>query len=679
MAEKSMGMRIELSLDATELKTGLDDAQKQLKASQKELQNVNKNMKFDTNPINAYKTKIEQINKVLPQMNGLIQKQTNFIKQLEKDRNATSDPKEVQKYNKEIEKQASYLGSLEQQYSSLEKELGYSTEKVEKLAEAQQKAQEKAKAENIEKIGSALNKVSGVVTGLVASVSALAIKASSSIASLNEEANESGVGVESYQKLVYALEELGVKSDTAKQALSKTNNIIAKVASGSGTDVVKVLNQLGISWKEFQNMDTETAFNTLIDALGETGDKSKLLTQLTTLFGDSLATKLLPVVEAGSSALKEYGEQATVVSQEQADSATKIEAMKEQLKASVLVMSASLLPILQSLIDKVQSIVDKVGPKISSVIEKFNELGTPVKNMITLAVSLASSIGPVFTIGTKISKLVGTTLPKALTAISTHPIIALITVIATLLITLYTTNEKFRESVNKLVQSVLTPLGDILSTIMELIQPLLDVVKEMMADCLDGLGDVLATICDVLADVLKPILEFISSIIQEISKILEPVISFISKIISKLNEVSTAIRDNLMGVLSSLGSWISDKFTKIANVFINLWDNIKQAIFAVIDATKEFFEKVGEWFTNLWDKISDTWEKLKNWFSFKGWNTNEELASMADDASSIGNTYSSSSTSNTSNTTNNSYNVTINTSSDHMSLDELNNELGYSY
>ncbi len=679
MAEKSMGMRIELSLDATELKTGLDDAQKKLRASQKELQNVNKNMKFDTSPINAYKNKIEQINKVLPQMNGLIQKQTNFIRQLEKDRSATSDPKEVQKYNKEIEKQTAYLETLQSQYGSLQKELDYTNNKVQKLTKTQQEAQEKAKAENIEKIGSALNKVSGVVTGLVASITALAVKTSSSIASLNEEANESGVSVESYQKLVYALEELGVKSDTAKQALSKTNNIIAKVASGSGTDVVKVLNQLGVSWSEFEGMDTETAFNTLIDALGQTGDKSKLLTQLTTLFGDSLATKLLPVVEAGSSALQEYGEQATVVSQEQADSATKIEAMKEQLKSSALVISASLLPVLQSLIEKVQSVVDKVGPKIASAIEKFNSLSSPVKAMIALAVSLVSALGPVFTIGTKIWKLCSAQLPKALTALSAHPIIALIAVIATLLATLYSTNEKFRESLNKLVESVLTPLGEIMSTIMDLIQPLIDMLNEMLSDCLSGFGDVLATICDVLADVLKPVLESISDIIKKASSILQPVINFIAKIIEKLNEASSAIRDSLMGVLQNLGSWISDKFTKIAELFIGLWDKMKDAIFAVVDAVRNFFSKVGDWFKTFWNGVTDTWERLGNWFTGDGWNTNDELASLADSASTMGNSYSSNSTSNSSNTTNNNYSVTINTSSDHVSLDELNTELGYSY
>lgn len=65
MAE-TKGLAIELSLDATKLKSGLQETSKELKQQKTELNKINQSLKFDTNPVDSLKKRRASLTLSLP-------------------------------------------------------------------------------------------------------------------------------------------------------------------------------------------------------------------------------------------------------------------------------------------------------------------------------------------------------------------------------------------------------------------------------------------------------------------------------------------------------------------------------------------------------------------------------------------------------------------------------------
>ena len=116
-----------------------------------------------------------------------------------------------------------------------------------------------------------------------------------------------------------------------------------------------------------------------------------------------------------------------------------------------------------------------------------------------------------------IGALAGNLIPKlnqALLYLAANPIVAVIAGIAVLFGILYTTNEKFRNSINKLVGTLAKALGPIL----EIVGNLLGDILEMLTPILNLLGTVLGKKNRAVLVIIKPVLavlEFILNIIQK--------------------------------------------------------------------------------------------------------------------------------------------------------------------
>lgn len=692
-SKKNLGMRIELSVDATKLKEGLDQTQEELKKQQGELTKTNKLMRFETDPIKAYNAQIQQINNVLPLLNTNIQKQRNFVQQLNKDYEKETDPKKRQALSKEIKNQTNLLKNLEDRYEYLGKEVEYTQKKVEdygkahqeameKAAEATKKAMDEAREEKINKISSGLNKLSGAVVAGITAIYAAGSKAADAIQDVNEKANDAGLSVENYQRMAYAMEQVGVSADTAGQVMKKTNADIGKVASGTGQDVVRVLNRLGISWQEFEKMDTETAFNTLIDALGNVTDKGELLDDLTKLFGDDLATRMLPLVEAGSKTLTEYGKQAKTIGDGQVDAAKKTKALKNELSATAMTLGAKLLPVVNKVLQKITDLSNKLTPYVDKMIDRLDRMSPAGQKIIAIVTGLTAAAGPLFTIGAKIAKLFGEKgiLTKGLAVLAAHPIIGVIALVIGLLTAMYEKNEKFRESVNGLITGILEPLGSIVRNLMDVIQPLVDLVVERLNERLQLTAEILSPLIDLLTSILKPVLDAIAEVIGFLSDLLQPLIEHITNVTKKVTALTSGIfgSGSLQEAFQKLGYFLKDVFGPVIEWLSGLWEKMIGWVGKAREAVSGFMDKAKDWFGDRVNDAGNFFESMGNWFSGKGWNTNEQLADA--NTASLVSMSGGGTTNNSSNTyNNNSYDVTINTTADHMSIDELNDRMGYAY
>lgn len=202
-------------------------------------------------------------------------------------------------------------------------------------------------------------------------------------------------------------------------------------------------------------------------------------------------------------------------------------------------------------------------------------------------------------------------------AISSHPIIAVITAVVAVLALLYATNEDFRESVNELfealgnaISAILTPLLDIATELFdEVITPLFESVGEFLGAILepiiDALGQLmdgiiaplLSTLGNAIATVLTPILNIL---MQVLTTILPPIMSLITELATNvLAPIITTLGNLLNTILKPI---IEDILTPVLSFLTELLEGILPPIMALLE---EFIGAIGPLIETIGGFISD--------------------------------------------------------------------------
>lgn len=473
---------------------------------------------------------------------------------------------------------------------------------------------------NIKKLNSlqkTFNKISGAIVGIGASAIAAASQVASAVNEMSDAASEAGVGFESWQKLSFSMDQIGVSTSTTSSAMAKMNAAIGKIADGSGKNLVKILNQLGIDQDEFIKLSPDEAFLKLNDALGQVTDNSTKLSYMSEFFGDKLTTKLLPAVEKGSDALREMGEAAVIFTEDQATLSKQNETIMKQIKQTAVVMGASLLPIVNEILIKVKSAVEFISPKISKIIESISGLSSGTKGLLAVLAGVGASLAPILKIGTSLYKLFGVSMPKALTLLASHPIIAAIAGAVAVLTTLYNTNEDFKKSIDELF-----------ATLGELIKPLMKILGEILKPISELLSGALGTALKVIGTILTPL----ANTLNVLLKALKPLFDFLeATVVPVLNAIVTALRFITFGGLDALMKALDGDWSGSSN----------EGTYDKSEADEEFERES---------------EKIMNGPFVAPRFANRNRSSE--------------------NATTKNYYITINTTADHMSIDELDAKLG---
>lgn len=714
MAKKVEGISIEIGLDTTKLKQGLSETEKQMKSEQYQLNKINKSLRFETNPLDALIKKNAQLQKMLPLISKEIEQQRSIVKGLQK------DAEKGKAGQAEIDKAKKKLGEMTDQYRLLAKEADYTSDKINKM-----------KWDNLSKVGQALSSVSASIGAVTASIVASETKAADYVNQLYDTASASGLAFEEYQKLAYAMNQVGASSDTMKSAMAKVNSVLGNLATGNGLASAKTLAKLGINYKEFAKLDTKSAFYALVDALKNVKDETERVGLANSIFGEEMGTKLLPVINAGSEALKEYGEQTSVITDEQAAASKTFENMTTNLKAEFAAIGAELLPTMNELLGNLLSLVkEKIAPALKILADRINNLSPSVKNIIAIATTAITALGPLLIIVSKVGKSfsgLGETLSGlgAAGGGKIGLIIAAVAALVAILAKAYKTDEGFRESVNQLGSTLKETLGAILPTIVNLVksfQPVLEAISKLVVNLakavlpvVNSLLSKLAPIVNNVLNLLKPLLdinlteiyggvslisaaienlipvmEVIANAVDYIFQFIQPALDWVGKFTSKISNLIGVLtgKNSLKEAANDLYQFLYKTFKPFIDWLSKTWDTIINGINRAANAIGDFFKKMWEgikdFFSGFGQKFVDFWQSIGNWFTGNGWNTNAELQEQATASSKRMANRQNSTTNNNNSTTNNNnndnrtYNVTINTSADSMSFDELDRQLGAS-
>jgi len=150
----------------------------------------------------------------------------------------------------------------------------------------------------------------GVVAGLVTGFGKLTIETAQAADEILTMSSVTGLATDTIQEMNYAAELLDVSSDTITGSMGKMIRSMDDARGGS-KEAAEAFRKLHVGFRDTNGelKDSEQMFYDVIDALGRVKNETERDALAMQIFGRS-ARELNPLIEAGSSALKELGDEA---------------------------------------------------------------------------------------------------------------------------------------------------------------------------------------------------------------------------------------------------------------------------------------------------------------------------------------------------------------------------------
>lgn len=234
-----------------------------------------------------------------------------------------------------------------------------------------------------------------------------AVEAGDEIETLADKYNLSAVQI---QKWSYIAMQSDVASEQLYKGITKARDAIGTALVGETNNATNALEKLFGDLSKIPT-DSEGAFETIILQLSQVEDSTLQAYYANEIFGERLATELIPLIRKGAGALKEFNdefEEVGYLSNEQVKNLSEVDnelnKMKQELTNAKNELGMALLPILRSLTDFVTG---KLVPAIKQVAEWFAKLPSGIQNIIFTGLTLLAVLSPILLIGGKIVGLAG--------------------------------------------------------------------------------------------------------------------------------------------------------------------------------------------------------------------------------------------------------------------------------
>lgn len=228
-----------------------------------------------------------------------------------------------------------------------------------------------------------------VVTGAATAVVAFSKKMIDAAGDIDDNAQQLGMSTEQYQAWAFAMEKAGTDASTLQVVMREVSTLTQELAEGNG-DALLTLQELGIGYDDFMQMDNAGQLETLVNALQgveDSTDKARLAQEL---FGNRAYQKLMPLLneEQGSFAElnEELKENGLIVGDDLVQAGAllgdKVQFLTGSVKAWALSMSADLFPQLSAFIDALQAMISGADDADELISNSFHDLLTSVVDML---------------------------------------------------------------------------------------------------------------------------------------------------------------------------------------------------------------------------------------------------------------------------------------------------------
>ena len=290
--------------------------------------------------------------------------------------------------------------------------------------------------------------------------------------------------------------------------------------------------------------------------------------------------------------------------------------LKSKLEDIGITVGNALLPFMEKAVAKIGELADKFAAlspqqqetilKIAGVVAAIGPLLTIVGKAISVSGQLSSGIGKVVgklaAMGTTASGATGgmAVLKGALAAI-TSPVgiaVAAIAAITAVIVTLWNTNEDFRNKITEIwdrIKTVFTEFG----------QHITDKLNSLGFD-FENFGEVVKAIWEGFCNLLAPIIE---GVFNNIANVIETTLNVITGVFDLFVSLFTGILDGIKNAVTTTWTAVS---TTVSNVVNSIKNTITNVFNAVKTTVSNIFNSVKSTVTSIWNSISSTISNVVN-------------------------------------------------------------------
>lgn len=250
--------------------------------------------------------------------------------------------------------------------------------------------------ESLTKAGQKVSVLSAGAAGLIAGAAAIGKSAAATGAEIDDMTQQFDVSAETIQRWNYLSLQAGVDSTAFTRALIRARAAMADLSTGKSNAATQALDALGISARQFGS--DEEMFDGILKALSEVEDSTLQTAYANEIFGDRIATQLLPYINAGADDLAKWNEEFEAMPSLTGDEASALAELDDtfnRLNTTMQYATAQLGEELAPIIERVVEFIEEsVVPAIEELANWFENLSPGMQDTILAILGIIAVAGP---------------------------------------------------------------------------------------------------------------------------------------------------------------------------------------------------------------------------------------------------------------------------------------------
>jgi len=394
MAGNVKGITIEFrGKEDVSFKSAINKMRNEAKSLDKELNYINKDLKFDPSNVTLLSQKYNVLNENANKAKDRVAELEDIQRQL--------DEKEVSKNSAEYRELEREIEKAKRQ----EKEFNKEADKLKNVKLVALSEQFKKVGNNLVQAGEALKGLSTAAAGVDVAIGALAYKSGEAADELNTLASVTGISTDELQKYKAAADLLDVSVEAIANSQTKMKKSMLNAQQGS-KKTAEAFKTLGVNIEDSNGhlRSQDEVFTEAIEALGKMENETERDALAMQIFGKS-ARDLNPLIEDNGETYKRVADifnknELSLVDQETIDKANQFQDTIDEIKMTGM---AALNSLGMQLAGYLQPALEKIAGAIESVFSWLSKLDPEVVAIVGVIAGVVAGLAPVLIIVGKLA------------------------------------------------------------------------------------------------------------------------------------------------------------------------------------------------------------------------------------------------------------------------------------
>ena len=269
-------------------------------------------------------------------------------------------------------------------------------ERIKNIKVEQLNAKIEKLGDSIEKAGQKVSVFSAAAAAAIAGAAAIGKSAAATGAEIDDMTQQFDVSAETVQRWNYLALQSGVDATAFSRALIRARAAMADLSAGTANAATETLTALGISARQFGS--DEEMFDGIVKALSKVEDSALQTAYANELFGDKIATQLLPYINAGAADLAKWNaefEAMPSLTGEEAAALAELDDTFNRLSVTMQYATAQLGEAFAPIIERVVAFIEEsVVPALEELAAWFESLSPGMQDTILAMLGIIAVAGP---------------------------------------------------------------------------------------------------------------------------------------------------------------------------------------------------------------------------------------------------------------------------------------------